>query len=314
LPERPPRVEVIAGILAAGEIAALVAPPGGGKSTVATLVAVCVTAGEPFLGHTVRRGAVLYVAAERSAEVERRLKAAALPGAPIYVTPARPQFADPKSVDELLAAIAEVAADERQPLVLVVVDTAARCFRGLDENSSRDIGLAAEGMTRIVEAYPSAALLVLHHPDKAGNGMRGSGALLGAVDVELTLKGTGPIRRAVVTKANAVAEGQALTFRLEPVVTASGQTVITARPVEDDPQHAAGPKGRAARVLDVIRSFETCEIERPALLTALKEAGLAPAGSDQKALKAASEAMRRDLIALAAAGAISFDSRVVRCP
>lgn len=230
LPPRPPRTETIAGLLAGGEVAALVGAPGSGKSAVAALAARSLAEGTPFLGRAVLRGATFFVAAERAGEVERRLCAAASPHAAIYVSGARPQLAEPSSIDDLIEAIT-VAAVAAPPVRLIVLDTAARCFRNLDENSSRDMGLAAEGMARIVEAFPTAALLILHHRDKGNTAMRGSTALLGAIDLELTVQGSGAVRQIEVTKANTIPEGQRFAFRMQAVPAADGLDVITAEAV-----------------------------------------------------------------------------------
>ncbi|WP_342108435.1 AAA family ATPase [Methylobacterium sp. SI9] len=240
LPPRPPRSELIAGLAAAGEIIALAGAPGSGKSALATLMARTLADGTPFLGRSVRRGATVYVAAERAAEVERRLRSAASPGAALYVSSARPQLADPISVEELIEGVHVVAADEPLPIRLIVLDTAARCFSGLDENSSRDMGLAAEGMARILEEIPTAALLVLHHLDKSSAAMRGSTALLGAVDMELRVRGSGADRKATVTKANAVAEGQQFAFCMVVRKADDGLDVVEAEAADD----AYGGAGR----------------------------------------------------------------------
>ena len=233
LPPRTPRSETIAGLAAAGEVVAVVGAPGSGKSALAALAARSLADGAPFLGRPVLQGATFYVAAERTSEVERRLRAAASPGTPIYLSGARPQLAEPVSVDELVQAILAVSEDEPLPIRLIVLDTAARCFSGLDENSSRDMGLAAEGMARIVEAIPGAVLLILHHLDKNASAMRGSTALLGAVDLELTVRGSGADRKVTVTKANAVLEGQQLAFRLAVTKADDGLSVIQAEACED---------------------------------------------------------------------------------
>lgn len=233
LPAREPRTEIIAGLAASGEVVALAGAPGSGKSALATLAVRAVADGAAFLGRPVIQGAAFYVAAERAGEVERRLRAAASPNAAIYVAGSSPQLAEPASVDDLIEAILEIAAGEPLPIRLIILDTAARCFSGLDENSSRDMGQAAEGMARILAEIPSAVLLILHHLDKNAAAMRGSTALLGAVDLELTVRGTGPVRRIEVTKANAVAEGQRLPFRLTVRTADDGLDVIEAEAAEE---------------------------------------------------------------------------------
>lgn len=257
LPPRPPRTEVIAGLAAGGEVVALAGAPGSGKSALAVLAARMVADGLPFLGRAVARGATVYVAAERASEVERRLLVAASPGTAIYVSAARPQLAEPSSVEELIAGIAAVSEIEPLPIRLIVIDTAARCFRGLDENSSRDIGSAAQGLAEVAEAFPTAMLLILHHLDKGGSGMRGSGALLGAVDLELTVRGAGETRTVTVTKANSVAEGQKLTFRLLSRRALDGLDVIAAEAIDAAIGSETGPRASSRLPPDARMAFDT---------------------------------------------------------
>lgn len=252
LPRPPMRREVVTGFAAEGEVIALVGPPGAGKSALGVLLASCVASGATFLGRQVKRGSVVYVAAERRMESERRLLASGSIDQPIYISGARPALANPDDVAEFISSVQAI--DAELPVRLIIFDTAAKCFYGLDENSARDIGLATEGLARINEAFPSAFLSLLHHTDKAGRGMRGSSALLGAVDLEVTIKGGGAGPRLEVTKANAVPEGQSLPFRIVPIRAANGQEVISARASEVEATAAndstrGGKLSRDARTL-----------------------------------------------------------------
>ena len=51
---------------------------------------------------------------------------------------------------------------------------------------------------------------------------------LGAIDLELTVQRAGGVRQIEVTKGNATAEGQKLTFQLRPIPADDGSDVITA--------------------------------------------------------------------------------------
>ena len=55
--------------------AILVAPPGEGKSFVALSFALCVAAGREWLGHKVKQGRVVYVAAEGGRGMHKRVRA-----------------------------------------------------------------------------------------------------------------------------------------------------------------------------------------------------------------------------------------------
>ena len=93
LPERQPREEVIQGMLAVGELGAIIAPAGEGKSTIAQLLLTCIAEGRPFLGRTVLAGPAIYVAAERGQEAARRLLVNRRKSkAPLYIAMARPDL------------------------------------------------------------------------------------------------------------------------------------------------------------------------------------------------------------------------------
>jgi RecA-family ATPase len=70
----------------------------------------------------------------------------------------------------------------------VVIDTVARALLGADENSATDMGKFVKACDTIKE-HTNAAVLGIHHSGKdGGKGMRGSSALLGAVDTSIAVK------------------------------------------------------------------------------------------------------------------------------
>jgi hypothetical protein len=320
LPERQPREEVIQGLLAVGEIGAIIAPAGEGKSTVAQLLLTCIAEGRPFLGRAVLAGPAIYVVAERGPEAARRLVAIRRKGkAPLYVAMARPDLANSDEVAELANRILQVCENERSCPVIIVIDTLARCMPGLDENSARDMGKVVEGLTRLLEQVPSAAILFVHHAGKSGDGeMRGSTALIGAVDLELQVKhAKGGIKRLVVTKANAVAEGQSLGFRLVPVEyrdhpNADAESVITAVEADLDEVGAAdvvdGQPSRSEKILAMIEELAVAGVaDRQACLQAARDRRLI----EGKSLDSTAEQFRKVLVELRDADLIRFENKKI---
>jgi hypothetical protein len=72
---------------------------------------------------------------------------------------------------------------------LVLVDTLARHFQGGEENSSRDVGKYVQAVEAIAQETGAHVSSVHHLGKNPTNGARGSSALLGAVDTELTVSG-----------------------------------------------------------------------------------------------------------------------------
>jgi AAA domain len=317
LPERPPREEVIEGLLAVGEIGAFVSQAGEGKSAVAQLLLTCIAEGRPFLGRGVIAGPAIYVAAERGPEAERRLFAIRRKSkAPLYIARARPDLANPDDVTELANRILQVCENERSCPVIIVIDTLARCMPGLDENSARDMGRVVEGLTRLMEQVPSAAVLFVHHAGKGGDGeMRGSTALIGGVDLELQIRnGKNGMKRLVVTKANAVAEGQSLGFRLVPVEyrdhpNADAESVITAAEADLDEDGsvdlADGQPSKSEKVLSMIQELAVGGVaDRRACLDAARDRRLI----EGKTPQSTAEQFRKVLIELRDADLIRFEN------
>ena len=186
---------LIEGVLPAGGFSALYGPPGSFKSFHALHIAHCIATGTPWMGRQVLQpGAVLYIAGEGFGGIGARIKALKThyntpKGAPIYVI--RHQLNLRSSVEDfnaLMLAIERLVMESGVQFKQIIIDTLARAFGGGDENSASDMMQFVVACGRIQEIVQGAGLLILHHSGKnQALGMRGSSALLGAVDSELEL-------------------------------------------------------------------------------------------------------------------------------
>jgi|GEM_PF-2745820 len=214
MPPPKPRIEIVEGLLAEGEILLLTGHAKSGKSLLAARLAASITTGEDFCGRAVKCGRVVYLALERHALQRRRLEATGADPRATIGTPLRVRIdlSDKRQMQHLASAL------EAIDPALVIIDTAAMAMPDLDENSSRDAGLAMAGLSILQDKLPAAALVLVHHLPKSGGGPRGSGAILAAADVELRVdrsKEVDAVRFAIVADANDIEEGQRLTFTID---------------------------------------------------------------------------------------------------
>jgi hypothetical protein len=162
--------------------------PGTFKSFIALDLALHIAAGRPdWHGHRIKRhGLVLYMAAEGGRGIRRRIRAWSIrhqvPADQIRlrVLPRAVQAYEGNEWSTF------VAASQRLPPVLVIVDTQARVTVGAEENSARDMGVVVKRVEELREAT-SACVLLVHHQGHAGGRGRGSSAVWGANDFELAL-------------------------------------------------------------------------------------------------------------------------------
>ena len=231
---------VIKGLIAPGNVGVLLGHPGAGKSTLAPYLAYAVARGFPFCGMRTRKGRTLYLAAEDAPGVKKRLYALGL---------RHGHTADCAMMecgnlrDPAANAIFAAAVLAFNP-TLIVLDTLAAAFAGMDENSSADMGAVVAWLRGV--AAIGIAVLVVHHPAKQADGgsatARGHGSLNGTLDMSLILTPDD------VTDADALVRGRlaknrngstarTLAFRKEVIVLgqdAEGDNITTTLPIEED--------------------------------------------------------------------------------
>ncbi len=136
--ERPaftPRCEIVAGLLAPGELCLLTGAPGSGKSTVAVALACAVLNGTPFLGRACARGAVAYLATVRGQALPRRLEAAGVGEDVALAILPRPFSLVART--ELAEVVEEIRKCVGLPR-LIVIDTLEKSIPGIEENSAKE--------------------------------------------------------------------------------------------------------------------------------------------------------------------------------
>lgn len=179
------REYIIKGVLAKGDLAAIIGHPGVGKSLLAPYLGRRVATGDLAFGRRTRKGGVFYVAVEDPTGMTERVEAlqTVLGMAPGFELVCGISNLAAKGSPDLKVLLEAVKA--RRP-VLTFIDTLAMAFPGIDENS-------AEGMGRVLAigkmlAKHGTAVVYIHHDTKTGGDSgRGHGSFDGALDMRLYL-------------------------------------------------------------------------------------------------------------------------------
>lgn len=166
-------------------LALLFSPPGLGKSFLALDLVASLATGTPWLGlHPVRKGPVIYIAAEGASGFGLRVAAwRAYHKIPeeclrdLVVVSEPINLRDTKMVDGFTTTARRV----HKRTAVVVVDTLARCMDGA-ENVGKHMSDVVVSCARI-QTMLGATVLLVHHTPKHGKGPRGHGSLLAAADV-----------------------------------------------------------------------------------------------------------------------------------
>jgi hypothetical protein len=173
------------------------------KTFCALDLAAAVMAGATFIGfQVVRRGGVLFVAAEGASEIAIRLQAvieAKYPDtdrAPFAWADYCPRLADAGSLKALAEIAGQVSARIKAqfalPLALIVIDTVVSAAGFTKNGDENDAAVNQAIMTRMAELSRMTGALVLgidHFGKAVETGVRGSSAKEGAADVVLAALG-----------------------------------------------------------------------------------------------------------------------------
>lgn len=184
----PPIKWMVEGLLPAQTILAMFGPPAAWKSFLALDLACSIATGTPWLGHPVRRGAVVYIAAEGVAGLPQRLAAWLHAHAVevgdltnLHFVTAPVHIIETVDASILLAAVRQLTPSPD----LIIFDTVARTLG--DRDDVKDMGALIESADRLRRAT-GAGILFVHHPNADGNRERGGSRLRGDVETLLQLK------------------------------------------------------------------------------------------------------------------------------
>lgn len=171
----------------ANALVLLFGEPGVEKSFVALDMACCIATGEAWQGLSVKQGPVFYIAGEGHAGIGRRLAAwckyRGVKLENIMISNTAAALTERENVEAIVRMIRRLINEHGTP-ALIVVDTLARNFGGLDENSNKDMGLFVQQMDRLKYELQTTVLIVHHTGQGNKDRARGASALKGAVDIE----------------------------------------------------------------------------------------------------------------------------------
>ncbi len=202
--------------------AMLVGPPNTGKSFIAADLAARVAAGsDTFAGSLsiTRHGPVLYFTSEDPEGLASRIvdwsAAHHLPTDQVYVFNGTPVLADlGRALEQLQAAFRQAQIDgTRAPLI--IFDTFRDALGAADENDSGVTAHAVRVARTLGRMVGAMILLVAHPPHTDPTRVRGSTAVLAALDVSLSVRQDGKTITATVEKRRRGPKGVQYQWRLD---------------------------------------------------------------------------------------------------
>lgn len=185
---------LVKGLWFEGQLSCIYGQPGTSKTFFALDIALHIALGRSWFGCDVKRGVVVYIALEGISGIRKRAEAACkhhgvkLASVPIVFADGMMDLANDKGLPAQIADEAKRASEHFDfPIRAIVIDTLARAMSGGDENSSRDMGALIAGADKLRMVTGAHVCLVHHEGKDRDKGMRGSSALLGAVDTAISI-------------------------------------------------------------------------------------------------------------------------------
>lgn len=195
----PSRGYLVKGMCAPGDVGCIFGAPGAGKSLLAPFIGYAVAQGREAFGMKTRAGEVFYVAAEDPTGMRGRVTALEAEHGDAQAFKLVEGVSDllmPDSPDltELVDAV------KAQRPALIVIDTLAMAFPGLEENDAKAMGRVV-AVARHLARWGAAVVLIHHDTKSEGATPRGHSLLNGALDFALHVKrDDGGIIRGKLTK------------------------------------------------------------------------------------------------------------------
>ena len=206
----PQQIDAIKGIFPSCGVVVVYGPSGSGKSFLAVYMAYVLGYGLVFFGFKVQTKSVVYINLEGS--MRTRLDALQtdkkrdIPDNVRFVTE---PFHILEDVESLAADIPEGA--------VIFIDTLNAAAPGLDENSSRDMGLILEAAKKLQRLTGGLVVLVHHSGKDASKGLRGHSSLYAAMDAVIEVGRNGDSRYWRLAKSKEGRDGIRRGFRLKSV-------------------------------------------------------------------------------------------------
>jgi hypothetical protein len=183
---------LIDGLLLRRYLAALTAPTGSGKTSVAMRLAAHIALGLALAGHEVEQGSVLYLAGENPDDVRSR-----------WIKQCEELNVEPSDVpvcfcdvrfklsDASIRKTLDSETAEHGPFSLIIVDTSRAYFSGDNENDNVQMQAHAMVLRTYVNINGGPTVLVLCHPvknpDMSNLVPAGGGAFVGEIDTNFVL-------------------------------------------------------------------------------------------------------------------------------
>ncbi len=217
---------LIKGLLNFGMVGLVAGAKNAGKSPLLLDIAAHIVRAEPWLGHRVRPGYVLYIATEGWTGISNRLAAVRqeyFDGADTvaldYLAASLNLRTSPKDARSIVQTVKERAAHFGLPPGLVIIDTLSHTLAGGDD-SNQEHTKPVVANAKMIAGETGAAVLFAHHPTKNGSsGVRGSSTL--EDDTDLTIKveqdPKGPKRRVTTPRVKDYAEINPVAFDIKTV-------------------------------------------------------------------------------------------------
>jgi AAA domain len=213
----PPRY-LIKNWLNLGATSSWFGPPKSGKSATLVNCAVHLAAGRDWVGCKTKQALVVYLAYERGEETEERYLAACeklglSQDLPFVVVKRPPLLKTTNGAEILIGVIEKLKKLHGQERVFIASDTLTAAAPGEDLDGSTGMSAVLNRLQHVRDHFGAHLAIVHHTPKSDPHTARGSGALLGHVDLEVNVFD----KKVRMTNRNRGALAQPLPFIFEGV-------------------------------------------------------------------------------------------------